>query len=176
MRKGRRKRLDGLAQTGYCAALKRYFHGVREHAIFSPGGHLLHLVQIAGNRHDVNGLYALLHDSFTGHLIGDNAYWPKAEKRGKLSHNGITITARTRDNWTMENTPEEKELLKQRGKIERFIGLFDRQFHAARTLNRSRRHYFARRWCKAAAHNASRLLNHRLELPVESCQHFHMAA
>jgi hypothetical protein len=133
-------------------------------------------VQVAGNRHDVNGLYALLRDSFRGHLVGDNAYWPKEEKRGALAERGVTITAATRSNWAVKSTPEEKALLKQRGKIERFIGLLDRQFHAHRTLNRSRRHYEARRWTKAAAHNAARLLNNRLALPAEAYQHFHLAA
>ena len=176
MRAGEKEHLEGLAKTGYCAALKRYFHGVREHLIFTPGGHILHLVNIPGNRHDVNGLYALLHDSFKGHLVGDNAYWPKQEKREQLAAKGVTITADARSNWAVKNTPEEEALLKERSKIERFIGLFDRQFHADRTLNHSPRHYAARRWTKAAAHNAARLLNHRLDIPAETYLHFRLAA
>lgn len=176
VRAGKKKRLGGLARTGYCAALKRYFHGVREHAVFTTNGHILHLAQTPGNRHDVNGLYALLRDSFAGHLVGDNAYWPKEQKRMALAEHGVTITAATRSNWTIEQTAWEKALLKQRGEIERFLALFNRQFHADRTLNRSRRHYLARRWAKAAAHNAARLLNHRLHLPKEAYQHFHLAA
>lgn len=176
MRAGEKERLGGLARTGYRAALKRYFHGVREHLVFTPGGHILHIVNIPGNRHDVNGLYALLHDTFRGHLVGDNAYWPTARKREELSQKGVTITADARSNWAVKNTPEEEALLKERGKIERLIGLFDRQFRAERTLSRAPRHYHARRWTKAAAHNATRLLNHRLDIPAETYMHFHLAA
>jgi hypothetical protein len=55
-----RQRLKGLAATGCCAALKMYFHGARAHLIFTPNGCIALVLSIAGNRHDVNGLYALL--------------------------------------------------------------------------------------------------------------------
>lgn len=176
MRASVKERLGGLARTGYCSALSRYFHGVREHFIYTPDGHILDLINIPGNRHDVNGLYALLHDTFRGHLVGDSAYWPKPHKRQQLAEKGITITAEACEKWTIKNTPEEEALLKERVKIERFIARFDRQFHAYRTLNHSRRHYAARRWTKAVAHNAARLLNHRLDIPAETYLHFHLAA
>ncbi|GEM_PF-5736344 len=85
IRAGKKKRLGGLAKTGYCSSLKRWFHGVREHLIFTPQGRIAFTLQIAGNRHDVNGLYALLKSSFHGHLFGDNAYWPKAKNAPSLS-------------------------------------------------------------------------------------------
>lgn len=91
-RAGRKKRLGGIARKGYCASLKRWFHSVREHLIFTPEGRIAFVVQIAGNRHDVNGLYALLKTTFEGHLLGDNAYWPKAKKRSKLAARQVTIT------------------------------------------------------------------------------------
>lgn len=169
--------MGGLARRGYCASLKRWFHGVREHLIFTPGGRIAFLLQLPGNRHDVNGLYGLLKTSFRGRLLGDNAYWPKEKKRHALARQGITITAATRSNWHEQNTAEEQALLKQwRGQVERRIGLFDRQFHADQTLCRSRKHYEARRWAKSLGHNASRHINTELGLPEESLQHFRLAA
>jgi hypothetical protein len=68
-------------------------------------------------------------------------------KREALARHGITLTAATRSNWKARNTAEAKALLKRwRGKVERRLGLLDSQFHAGRTLCRSRRHYEARRW------------------------------
>src|SRR5207244_144151 len=69
IRAGKDIRLDGLARTGYCASMKTYFHGVREHLIYTPEGRIAFIQQIPGNRHDVNGLYALLKTSFKGSLL-----------------------------------------------------------------------------------------------------------
>lgn len=157
--------------------MKRWFHGVREHLIFTPEGRIAFALQIAGNRHDVNGLYALLKTSFQGHLLGDNAYWPKAEKRSELAAKEITVTADTRSNWHIKNPPEEQELLDTwRGRVERRIGLFDTQFHAGRTFCRSLKHYCARRWTKICTHNFSRHLNNELNRPEESLMHYQLAA
>lgn len=177
MRAGKKVRVGGLAKTGYCASLKRYFHGVREHLVFTPGGRIAHVEQLPGNRHDVQGLYALLKTTFRGHLIGDNAYWPKEKMRSSLEKKGIRITAESRSNWHFQYSEHDRKWLKKnRSKIERRIGLFDAQFHANRTLCRSRKHYIARRWTKALSHNTSRHINDVKELPSESLQHFRLAA
>jgi hypothetical protein len=177
VRAGKQERLGGLAQTGYCSALKRWFHGVREHPIFTPQGYIASVQQVPGNRHDVQGLYALLKSSFVGHLLGDNAYWPRAEKRDQLARQGITVMAASRSNWHFQYPPRQKAWLKRtRGRVERRIGLFDKQFHADRTLCRSERHYYARRWMKALAHNVSRHVNAAEKLPLESLAHFRLAA
>jgi hypothetical protein len=145
--------------------------------IFTPEGRIAFVVQIAGNRHDVNGLYALLKTDFKGHLLGDNAYWPKAKRRSKLTAKKITITADTRSNWHIKNPPQEQGLLDTwRGRVERRIGLFDTQFHAGRTLCRSLKHYHARRWAKVFTHNVSRHLNTELDRPEESLMHYQLAA
>lgn len=150
---------------------------MREHLIFTPEGRIAFVVQIAGNRHDVNGLYTLLKTSFQGHLLGDSAYWPKAEKRSKLAEKGITVTADTHSNWHLQNPPDVQKLLdERRGSVERRIGLFDAQFHAGRTLCRSPKHYHARRWTKVLAHNASRHLSITLNKPKESTMHYRLAA
>lgn len=150
---------------------------MREHLVFTPGGRIAFVLQVPGNRHDVQGLYGLLKTTFRGRLLGDNAYWPKAAKREALTRKGITVTAAARSNWKVQNTAEEKTLLKQwRGKVERRIGLFDRQFNAGRTLCRSRRHYEARRWFKVLSHNLSRYVNRKLRRPRESVSHFQLAA
>ena len=176
IRAGKKKRLGGLSKTGYCASLKRYFHGVREHLIVTPDGYIACVLQLAGNRHDVNGLYEFLKNSFAIHLIGDKAYWPKASLREELAAQSVTVTAPVRSNMKAKNTAAEKKLLKKRGRIERIIGLFDRQFHADRTLNRSRRHYEARRWTKVVAHNLSRHINVAQSFPIESLQHYRLAS
>ena len=135
------------------------------------------MVQLSGNRHDVNDLYALLKTDFKGHLLGDNAYWPKANKRSRLAKKEITVTAATRSNWHIKNPPEEQELLDTwRGRVERRIGLFNTQFHAGRTLCRSLKHYYARRWAKVFTHNVSRHLNTQLDRPEESLMHYQLAA
>jgi hypothetical protein len=145
--------------------------------VFTPGGRIAFVLQVPGNRHDVQGLYGLLKTTFHGHLLGDNAYWPKAAKREALARQGLTVTAAARSNWKVQNTAQEKALLKQwRGKVERRIGLFDAQFHAGRTLCRSPRHYEARRWAKVLSHNLSRHLNRKLRRPAESVAHFGLAA
>jgi hypothetical protein len=61
------------------------------------------------------------------------------------------------------------------GQVERRIGLFDQEFHAGRTLCRSRRHYEARCWAKVLSHNLSRYLNRKLRRPRESLMHFRLA-
>lgn len=145
--------------------------------MFTPGGRIAFVLQVPGNRHDVQGLYGLMRTTFRGHLLGDNAYWPRATQREAAARQGITVTAATRSNWKVRNTAEEKRLLRQRrGKVERRIGLFDSQFNAGRTLCRSRRHYEARRWCKVLSHNLSRHLNPKLRRPPESVAHFRLAA
>jgi hypothetical protein len=157
--------------------LRRSFHGVREHLIFTPDGRLAFMVQIPGRRHDVQGLYALLKTSFQGHLIGDNAYWPQEQMDHWLARKNIFVTADTRRGFTFQYPPEIRaELRRERSHIERFIGLFDKQFHADKTLNRSAHHYDARRWTKALSHNLSRHLNENLNQPVESVAHIRVAA
>jgi hypothetical protein len=166
-----------LVRRGYCSSLKRWFQGVREHLVFTPGGRIAFVLRLPGHRHDIQGLYALLKTSFRGHLLGDNAFWPKTAKRAQLADKGITVTAATRSNWTVQNTAAEKAQLKKwRGKVERRIALLNQQFSADRTLCRSRRHYEARRWAKAMSHNLSRHLNHKLCRPPESLAHFRLVA
>lgn len=157
--------------------MKRWFHGVREHLIFTPGGRVAFTLQIPGNRHDVQGLYALLKTEFQGWLLGDNAYWPNEARRAQLTRKGIAITAVTKKCWKFQNPSEEDALLKKwRGTIERRIGLFDRQFHAGRTLCRSRKHHEARRWAKALSHNVSRNINVERSLPEEALAHVRVVA
>ena len=127
------------------------------------------VLQVPGHRHDTQGLYALLSTSFAGCLLADNGYWPNPQKRETLLRKGVQVIAAARRNGKKAvNTPEEKKLLKEwRGRVERRIGLFDTQFHAGRTLCRSDKHYRARRWAKALAHNASRHINQALAKPLE---------
>jgi len=49
--------------------LKRWFHGVREHLVFTPGGRIAFVLQVPGNRHDVQGLYGLMKTTFRWHLV-----------------------------------------------------------------------------------------------------------
>lgn len=177
MRAGRKERLNGLAQHGYCAALDEYFYGVREHLIFTPGGMLVGSLQLSGEQHDVNAAYALLTSSFAGVLYADNAYWPRADKREELLAHGITICAVPKKNAKLPLAPcLDKHLRKRRGVVERFIALYDDQFHAGQTLNRSARHYQARRMFKMLSHNCSRVANDYLQFSIHSVAHFHAAA
>ncbi len=97
--------------------------------------------------------------------------------RQKLEAKGIPVMAESRSNWKFQYTPRTKKWLKKcRGCVERRIGLFDVQFHAGRTLCRSAKHYHARRWTKALAHNLSRHVNAVRKLPAESVAHFRLAA
>jgi len=171
------RRLEGLSATGYCASLKKYFHGVREHLVFTPGGYVSEVLTTSGNRHDVNGLYELLKRPFSGALLGDSAYQPNQELRRRLEGAGIRVHAEQRRN-AREPRPEyfRRWLHQRRSAIERRIGLYNRQFQASRTLNRSARHYKARRWTKALAHNCSRHVNAEQGRPVESTAHFRAAA
>jgi hypothetical protein len=154
----------------------RWFHGVREHVIVTQGGLIAFIHQMPGNRHDVMGLYDLLTTTFTGHLIGDSGYWPKPKPRAALAAKGITITAATCKAWHYQNPPEVAKLIdKHRQPVERNVGLFDQQFHAGRTFCRSLKHYCARRWTKALAHNLSRYLNSKHKWPRESLIHFRIA-
>jgi hypothetical protein len=177
VRAGHKERLNGLAQHGYCAALDEYFYGVREHLIFTPGGMLAGSLQLPGQRHDVNGAYTLLTTAFTGVLYADNAYTPRPSKRAELQARGIHICAVPKKNAKLPLAPcLDKYLRKRRGAIERFIALFDKQFNAAKTLNRSLRHYLARRAFKKLSHNCSRVANVALQRPLHSVAHFHAAA
>ena len=169
--------MNGLAQTGYCAAKQEYFHGVREHLVFTPAGMLAFQVQLPGNAHDVQGLYALLDSTFRGTLLGDNAYTPRAEKREELGKHGIRIHATPKKNAKLPLAPSLLEWQRHnRAPVERRIALFDNQFHAHRTLNRSERHYRARRAFKQLGHNCSRHANATLCRPIHSVAHFNAAA
>jgi len=161
-----------MAKKGYCASLRRWYIGVREHLVFTLDGRLAFLVQVAGDRHDTQGLYALLHTAFQGALLADNGYWPSREKRAELEARGVTVLAGTRSYQKFRHTPEDTALLKKhRPRVERFIGLFDAQFHASRTVARSVKNYMARRWCKALAHNGSRFVNRCRGWAFESVAH-----
>lgn len=150
---------------------------MREHLIVTPDGRIAMLVQIPGNRHDVQGLYELLHTTFRGHLLGDNAYWPQEKKDRALIRHGIQMTADTRDGFKFQYPPEFRaELKRERAHIERRISLFNTQFHAGKTLNRSEHHYRARRWTKALAHNLTREINGDLGMPLESIACFRAVA
>ena len=177
VRAKRRQRLAGLAATGYCASLKMYFHGVREHLVFTPAGRVAFVLSIPGNRHDVNGLYALLKTPFKGALLGDSAYQPNKTKAAQLQEHGIRVHAEQKSNAKHPRpAPLRNWLHARRSRIERRIGLFDQQFHAHGTLNRAVRHYHARRWAKALAHNCSRHINAHRHLALESVAHFNAAA
>jgi len=176
VRARKKRRLGGLARTGYCHALRQRFHGVREHLIFTPQGRIAHLAEIPGNRHDVIGLYSLLKTRFSGHLLADNAYWPREDKRQRLARKGILVTAESKSDWHFQYPPITKAWLKVlRGRVERRISLFDSQFQAQRTLCRSPKHYWARRWTKAAALNCSRHVNATHQLPEEALEHLRLA-
>jgi hypothetical protein len=150
---------------------------VREHLIVTEGGLIVLLQQMPGNRHDVQGLYALLKTSFTGTLLGDTAYWPRPKKRDALRAKGIEVVAVPYPQDRYRHPPKVAALLDaNRHRIERLTSLFNQQFHAHRTLCRSLKHYCARRWTKALAHNVSRFINSRHKRPVESVQHFRLAA
>lgn len=150
---------------------------MREHLVFTPQGRIAFVVEMPGNRHDVQGLYALLATAFEGHLLGDNAYWPRGSKREELARKGIHVTAESRSNWNFQYPPITKAWIKAlRGRVERRIALFDAQFHAGRTHCRSLKHYTARRWAKALAHDCSRHVSTARQLPEESCAHFRLAA
>lgn len=137
----------------------------------------MRVVQVPGNRHDVQGLYALLQTTFRGHLIGDNAYWPQEKMDPQLVRQGIVMTAATRRGFGFQYPADFRSALHhERGQIERRISLFNRQFFAGRTLNRSQRHYLARRITKALALNTSRHVNCVLEKSYESVAHFHSAS
>jgi hypothetical protein len=130
-----------------------------------------------GRSHVDPALGEIAGDSFAGHLLGDNAYWPRAERRAQLAEQEITVQAASRSNWRFQYPPAEQAWLKRtRGGVERRIGLFDQQFDAGRTRCRSVTHLWARRWTKALAHNASRQINAALRRPLESVQHLHLAA
>jgi len=157
--------------------MRERFHGVREHLICTPNGRIVALVQIPGRRHDVQGLYALLNTSFRGHLIGDNAYWPQLERDPELVRAGIIMTAATRRGFKFRYPPEmARALAQERHQIERYINHFNEQLNAARTLNRSLRHYLARRWTKALAFNATKHFNQLHGYPVESFSHLRAIA
>jgi len=132
--------------------------------------------QLAGNRHDVNGLYALLSADFTGCLVGDAGYLPKDDKRDALERKGIRIVSAQRRNMKRKQSKADRRLLSKRFIIERRISLFDSQFNASRTLCRSEKHYRARRWIKALAHNTSRHINKNNHLSLESVAHFKCVA
>jgi hypothetical protein len=154
----------------------RWFHGVREHVIVTEGGLIAFIHQMPGNRHDVIGLYDLLTTAFTGHLIGDSGYWPKPKPRAALEARGITVTAGTCKAWHYQNPPEIAELIdNHRRPVERIIGLYNQHFHAGTTRCRSPKHYHARRWTKALAHDLSLYINYTNHWPLESLVHFRLA-
>jgi hypothetical protein len=84
IRERKKVRLDGMAKKGYCSSLKRWFIGLREHLVFTPDGRIAFMLQLEGNRHDVQGLYACFETAFRGCLPADNGYWPKQDKRLEL--------------------------------------------------------------------------------------------
>jgi hypothetical protein len=150
---------------------------VREHFIFTPCGRIAFLMHVPGHRHDTQGLYALLRTHFRGHLIGDNAYWPRPDMREKLRHHGITVCPATKAEWSMHNSPQVQRFIrKQCKRMERQIARLNTQFHTSRTLCRSRKHFEGRRWTKVMAFNLSRHINQVLHRPLESTAHFHLAA
>jgi Transposase DDE domain. len=172
VRERKKVRLDGMAKKGYCSSLKRWFVGLREHLVFTPDGRIAFMLQLAGNRHDIQGLYSFLETSFRGCLLADNGYWPKQDKRIELEEHGISVIACTRSNQKFRHTPGDAALLKKhRPHVERFIGLFDQQFNATKTRCRNIRNYVARRWSKAMAHNASRFINKKNGWPINSVAH-----
>jgi len=140
--------------------------------VFTPDGRIVFMLQLEGNRHDVQGLYAFLETSFRGCLLADNGYWPNSDKRAELESNGITVIACTKSNQKYRHTTKNAALLKKhRPHIERFISLFDQQFNATRTQCRNFKNYVARRWSKAMAHNASRFINIENEWSKNSVAH-----
>lgn len=130
-----------------------------------------------GNRHDVQGLYALLNTTFRGHLIGDNAYWPQERRDCELIRAGIVMTANTRDGFKFQYPCDFcRALNRTRRLIERYIAQFNHQFHAARTFNRSAVHYVARRWMKALSANATKHFNDSHAYPTAGFSHLHAVA
>lgn len=85
VRERKKVRLGGIAKKGYCSSLERWFIGLREHMVFTPDGRIAFMLQLAGNRHDVQGLYAFFDTSFRGCLLADNGYWPKPDKRVEMN-------------------------------------------------------------------------------------------
>lgn len=145
--------------------------------MFTAEGRVATLVQVPGNRHDVNGLYALLKTAFQGTLYADCAYAPNARLSEQLKKAGIRVVPARKKNARLPLAPELAEFQKKRrAPIERRIGLFDDQLNARRTLNRSEPHYRARRWTKALARNTSIHINVQNEWTTEATSHFRAAS
>lgn len=145
--------------------------------MFTTGGLIATVAQVQGQRYDLHGLYALMETSFEGTLVGDNGYWTDEDDRRMMFDGGLRVAAFPKSNQHAQYLPITGATLRGvRGRVERRIGLFDRQFHAGRTLNRSRRHYIARRLAKAAAHNSSRRISTAKDLPTDSVEHFRLCA
>lgn len=135
------------------------------------------VLQVPGNRHDVQGLHALLHEQFRGLLLADNAYTPGKNLDAQLRAQGVTVVAQRRKDARCPLPPETRKFVHaKRCRVERRIGLFDQQLSADRTLNRVPRHYAARRWFKALTHNLSRYINPALGNAPEQMLHFRITA
>lgn len=149
---------------------------MREHLIVTPQGNIAHIEQLPARRHDVQGLYALLNTSFTGHLVADNGYWPNPKMRELLLAHGIQVTAGARANQRQQPSAHQKRLLKKRQIMEPRISGFNRSTNADRTLCRRQKHHRARRWVKALGHNARRRLNPLFGCTPDAWLRFHTVA
>jgi hypothetical protein len=88
--------LSSGSGAGEGQTLRREFAGLREHMAFTPDSTRPSALQLAGNRHDIQGLYAILETSFRGSILADKSYWPMQDKRVELEETGITGIARAR--------------------------------------------------------------------------------
>jgi len=119
----------------------------------------------------------LLKTTLCGLLLGDTAYQPSPSARKELAQKGLQVLVSTDPRWHFQNPLEVAAWIDAyRHLLDRQFSLFNQHFHGDRTLCRSPRHHYARRWCKVLAFNLSRFLNRTHGWPTESMVHFHMAA
>ena len=107
-----------------CRKVTRMY-GFKAHLLTDiAGNQALRVHFSSGTAHDVNFMENLLRDC-TGVGIGDTCYVSSARQKA-LSEKGLTFIARRRANMRVQNSPAEMALLKQRHRIEIFVGKLKR--------------------------------------------------
>jgi hypothetical protein len=157
-RKARCKRFRGVATTGYCAAKKRYYHGLHGHLLVTSQG-LVTAYTVTGATTDEREAAWDLLDDIIGYLLGDKGYL-SAFFKAQLADLAVRLETPKRKNMTDDCAPHLRQVMSNiRRRIETVIGQLSERFHIEKVWARDLWHLTSRLARKLLAHTVGFYLN-----------------
>lgn len=155
------RRFPGIADLGYCAAKKQYYHGLHGHLMITFDGVITACTVTPASGDEREALWELT-EGVRGLVIGDKGYI-SAFLQAELATVGIDLQTPLRANMTDSRPPGVvQQLTSTRRLVETVIGQLAEQFHFEKIRARDVWHLTSRIVRKILAHTWGIFMNRQV--------------